>query len=251
MRNICRQPQNGNMPSLTKRNQRGSKPHTPQGTDTGTGQPMHWPVVRPRLSPSFLCPQAVSATLAPHLNEPGLPSAVKFSFKSGEDLTPGTVCSPGAPLKRYTFTMRVPASAGACASLPTLCGGASCMTALADKVYDNCPTYTLSSACTAPQHQGMRVFRTRDGGGGPLADEEECSTCPAYLRACPYDCAQAMGPRTYVMPGRCTTPCECSIHAEVPGCLWNQLGACMFPCRLCCGHGFTTIASGALAATST
>ena len=42
--------------------------------------------------------QAVSATLAPHLNEPDLPPAVKFSFKAGEGLAPSTVCAPGAAL---------------------------------------------------------------------------------------------------------------------------------------------------------
>ena len=86
----------------------------------------------------------MSAILAPHLNEPGLPSAVKFSFKAGEDLVPDAVCTPGAALKTYTFAIRVPAGAGACADLATLCGGATCMTALADKSYDNCPAYTSS-----------------------------------------------------------------------------------------------------------
>lgn len=90
--------------------------------------------------------QAVSATLAPHLNEPDLPPAVKFSFPAGKGIMPSTVCAPGAALRSYTFTIRVPANAGACSGLETLCGGASCVVALADKNYDSCPAYSSSGS---------------------------------------------------------------------------------------------------------
>lgn len=84
--------------------------------------------------------QAVTAILAPHLNEPGLPPAVKFALK--DDLKPSTLCGSG--LETYTFTMHIPPSAGACLNLDTLCGGPSCVTALADKSYDNCPAFGSS-----------------------------------------------------------------------------------------------------------
>jgi hypothetical protein len=104
--------------------------------------------------------QAVTATLAPHVNEPGLPAAVKFSFKSGEDLKPDTVCTPGAALKTYTFTIRVPATAGACGDLQTLCGGTTCLTALADKSYDSCPAYTTSGKAACMQLARQRMLST-------------------------------------------------------------------------------------------
>ena len=77
-------------------------------------------------------------TCSSHLNEAGLPPAVKFALKN--DLVP-----QASGTTTYTFTMRIPASAGACADLRTMCGGASCMTALADSNYRNCPAYTTAA----------------------------------------------------------------------------------------------------------
>lgn len=101
---------------------------------------------------TLLALQAVAATSAPHLNEQGLPSAVKFSFKPSEDLVPNTECTQGAALKTYTFAMRVPAGLGACANLQTLCGGATCLTALADSIYGNCPAFTSSGRAASHEH---------------------------------------------------------------------------------------------------
>ena len=74
------------------------------------------------------------STCSSHLNEAGLPPAVKFALKS--DIAPST-----AGPQTYTFVMRIPTSAGACSDLRTLCGGNSCLTALADSNYKNCPAY--------------------------------------------------------------------------------------------------------------
>lgn len=85
------------------------------------------------------CLQGVSTVLSSHVqNGGGLSPAVKFSFKEGAALPPYS-SAPG--VRAYTFTLRIPASAGACSSLPTLCGCASCLAALADESYTNCPTY--------------------------------------------------------------------------------------------------------------
>ena len=77
-------------------------------------------------------------TCSSHLNEAGLPPAVKFALKN--DLAP----SAAGP-QTYTFVMRVPVSAGACADLRTMCGGSSCLTALADSNYKQCPAYTTAA----------------------------------------------------------------------------------------------------------
>jgi hypothetical protein len=85
------------------------------------------------------CAQSVTATTSSsHLNEAGLPPAVKFSLKN--DLAP----SAAGP-QTYTFTMRIPASVGACASLQTLCGSGTCLTALADSNYRNCPAFNTAA----------------------------------------------------------------------------------------------------------
>lgn len=82
-----------------------------------------------------LFPQTIApTTCASHLNEAGLPPAVKFALKN--DLVPLP-----AGQATYTLTMRIPASLGACADLRTMCGGGSCMMSLADSSYKNCPAY--------------------------------------------------------------------------------------------------------------
>lgn len=77
-------------------------------------------------------------TVASHMNEAGLPPAVKFALKT--DIAP-SAASPQA----YKFVMRIPVSAGACADLRTMCNGYSCMTALADGSYKNCPIYNMAA----------------------------------------------------------------------------------------------------------
>ena len=77
-------------------------------------------------------------TVSSHLNEAGLPPAVKFALKT--DIAP-SAAGPQA----YTFEMRIPVSAGACADLRTLCGGSTCLTALADSSYKNCPAYSTAA----------------------------------------------------------------------------------------------------------
>ena len=77
-------------------------------------------------------------TVSSHMNEAGLPPAMKFSLKN--DIAP----SAAGP-QTYTFVMRIPVSAGACADLRSMCGGATCLTALADSTYKNCPAYSTSA----------------------------------------------------------------------------------------------------------
>ena len=79
-------------------------------------------------------------TCSSHLNSAGLPPAVKFSLKTR------LVPKPSGQ-HTYTFTMRIPVSTGACSSLRTMCGGTgSCVTALADANYKNCPAYVTRDA---------------------------------------------------------------------------------------------------------
>jgi hypothetical protein len=83
--------------------------------------------------------QAINpTTCSAHLNDAGLPPAIKFAMKS--DLVP----QPSGQAT-YTFTLRIPANAGACSGLRTMCGGSSCLTALADSNYRNCPTYNTAA----------------------------------------------------------------------------------------------------------
>ena len=76
-------------------------------------------------------------TVSSHLNDAGLPPAVKFSLKN--DIVPQPA---SAGPQTYTFKMRIPTSAGACATnLATMCGSSTCLTALADSNYRNCPAF--------------------------------------------------------------------------------------------------------------
>lgn len=90
-----------------------------------------------------VCPCAQNltpSTCSSHLNEAGLPPAVKFSLKN--DIAPKPA---SAGPQTYTLTMRVPAAVGACASLQTMCGSGTCLTALADSNYRNCPAYNTAA----------------------------------------------------------------------------------------------------------
>ena len=77
-------------------------------------------------------------TVSSHMNEAGLPPAVKFSLKN--DIAPSA-----AGRQAYTFVMRIPTSTGACADLRTMCGGNTCLTGLADSTYKNCPVYNTAA----------------------------------------------------------------------------------------------------------
>jgi hypothetical protein len=66
-------------------------------------------------------------------------TAIKFAVTPNLDAP-----AAGAPAKTYALTMRLPAAgAGACGDLRTLCGGGSCLTSVADKEYDYCPSYIV------------------------------------------------------------------------------------------------------------
>lgn len=66
-------------------------------------------------------------------------TAIKFA------VTPNlAVPVAGVPEKSYALMLRLPtAGAGACGDLRTLCGGGSCLTSVADKTYDYCPSYIV------------------------------------------------------------------------------------------------------------